>query len=185
MTTARAFCRFAPSRTPNPIVTVWETPGRACISAFVVVASLEHSDRVLLGKVDPAAPWDDLGAMPPAMVDANRDRWMLPSSHLLLTEAPEEAAQRVVREQLAGLEVELSAPIATSDRYPQSGDPSLPPHWDLGYIFPGSVPEFSLRPSGAWSELAFVDLATVEPASFARSHNEVLERVGFRVRGRA
>src|SRR3989442_4075768 len=53
--------------------------------------------RVLMGHMNPKAPWDHIGALDPSRVEAHSRGWMLPSSHLIFLESPDEAARRIAR----------------------------------------------------------------------------------------
>lgn len=112
-----------------------------CLCAFVVLASEARPDRVLLGKINPEAPWDHLGALDPGRIAAWKDRWMLPSSHLLLLEDPHDSAVRILRE-LVGLPPRpLEGPIVTSEVYTPVRHPAAKRHWDLEFIIRGRVAE--------------------------------------------
>lgn len=150
-----------------------------CISSFVVVVSREHPSRVLLGQINPAAPWDHLGALDPDRIGAWKDRWMLPACHLLWGEAPAEAAQRILHE-LTGLSSRgLRGPEVVSEVYTPLRHPSATHHWDLEFVFRTDASEAELRPLKAWNRLEFVAPGGISPGEFARSHDEVLARVGF------
>ncbi|MGI0054888.1 MAG: NUDIX domain-containing protein [Thermoplasmata archaeon] len=179
MTTSREFCRFAPSREPIPLVTVWASPRRACLSVFLLLTPAEHPTHVLAGKIDPRADWEEIGALSAPMVEANRERWILPSSHLIIGEGPTAAAARILAEQLGGFPADLAPPLVIHDTYPQRGVPEAPPHWDIGFVFRGRVDPARLPATTAFRELRFLDLPAVERAQFGRMHDEVLEEAGF------
>ena len=105
MATDRLFCRFNRGRSTTTgkfdetPVTLREIPlGGLCLSAFLVLRD-EH-DRFLMGKIDPDAPWDHLGALDRRRIEEHRKGWMLPSSHLIVHESPKDAAMRIAKEQL-------------------------------------------------------------------------------------
>jgi len=153
-------------------------PDGLCLSAFVVLASEERPERVLLGKLDPEAPWDHLGALDPSRVAAWRDLWMLPASHLLLLEDPNDAALRILRE-LVGLPPRpLEGPLVASEVYAPARHPERAHHWDLEFIFRGRVHEREVARPKAWRELTFVDPGPLGPGEFARAHDDILARAG-------
>jgi len=82
---------------------------------------------------------------------------------------PQEAATRILKEQL-GLENEnLEGPRIISEIY---GDEE---HWDLEFLFLG---ELENAPShNAWLELKFVDLSKTRREEIARLHEDVLAHV--------
>ncbi len=155
-------------------------PDGFCISAFLVLQDPEDPRRVLMGHLNPQAPWDHIGALDPSRVEVHRRRWMLPSSHLIYGEAPYAAAQRILSEQL-GLPPTLPVdqPRVFSEVGPARRFPGLKGHWDLELIFMGRLPPTKVNPGRAWTELAFVDLRTVGRAGIARSHDEILDLVGL------
>jgi len=52
---------------------------------------------VLMGHLNTTADWDHIGGLTPDRVEAHSNRWMLPSCHILYDEAPQDTAQRIVR----------------------------------------------------------------------------------------
>lgn len=179
MTAPRTFCRFAASPAAPEQGRYEVPPDGLCLSAFVVVRSAEHPSRVLLGHVNPAADWGQLGALDPERIAAWKDRWMLPSSHLIQLEGPAEAARRIVRE-LTGLTIPaLDGPLVTSEVYPPRRHPNRGEHWDLEFIFTAAASEADLRPHPAWTELRFVETRGLDPATMARSHEDILAYVGL------
>ncbi len=154
-------------------------PDGLCLSAFVVLSSTERPSFVLLGKIDPAAPWDHLGSLDPTRVEAWKDRWMLPASHLLLLESPQDAAGRILRELVGLSSVPLEGPKVISEVYTPERHPTARQHWDLEFIFQGKVPERSVRRNQAWRELEFVDTRSLENEDLARTHGDILGHAGF------
>lgn len=179
MPTDRQFCRFA-ARTADPRRGRFEVPPDGlCLCAFVVVSAREAPSRVLMGRIDPAADWAQLGALDPDRVAAWKGRWMLPSSHLIQLESPIDAAQRIVRELTPLSLSTLAGPIVTSEVYPPARHPEHGQHWDLEFIFRGSAPETALRPHPAWAELRFVETHDLAPADMARAHEDILAAAGL------
>lgn len=148
-----------------------------CLNAFLIVRQRGHPDRALLGRIDPAAPWDRLGALETARRAQIGERWMLPCSQLLLFEAPQEAARRLVREQLELEELPLRGPKVFSEAYDRPPAAAADPHWDLHFLFRGELD----RPPVAspWKELAFVEVAATPRDAFARAHGDVLALAGL------
>jgi len=64
--------------------------GGVCLSAFLVVQ--DETGKVLMGKIDPEAPWDHIGALDQKRVEIHSRGLMLPSSHLLIHESPQAAS---------------------------------------------------------------------------------------------
>lgn len=66
--------------------------GGVCISTFVVISRRGDSKSVLMGRINKRAPWDHIGALDPGRVERHSKSWMLPSSHLIFGESPQDAA---------------------------------------------------------------------------------------------
>src|SRR2546423_15585036 len=98
MATERKFRRFNP--VGRPMATHEIPESGFCLSAFLVIGETGHPENILMGHLDPSAPWDHVGALDPERAEANSKGWMLPSSHLMIGEAPHAAPQRSLQEQL-------------------------------------------------------------------------------------
>ncbi len=150
-----------------------------CLSAFVVVRPSGVGGLALLGKIRPSADWGRIGALDAERVARMSSLWMLPSSHLILYESPEEAARRIVREQLGTELPDLAGPVVLSDVSPRPEAPD-DPHWDLGFVFEGRWPTTRFPEAPAFAELAFVDVARTRRSEIGRGHADVLDRAGLR-----
>ncbi len=133
-----------------------------------------------MGHINPEAPWDHIGALDPSRVEVHRTGWMLPSSHLILRESPQSAAQRVLREQLEIENLELSEPKVVSEVYRPRRFPKLPEHWDIELIFKGRLGKNEVPAPRAWTELKFIDLRVTSKTDIARSHEDILEYAGLK-----
>lgn len=81
MATNRRFCRFAQTLPENGNGAVYTTEipeGGLCLSSFLVIE--EGNGRVLMGHLNPSAPWDDIGALDAKRAMIHSKGWMLPSS---------------------------------------------------------------------------------------------------------
>jgi len=179
-TPPRQFARFAPGRTvaegywPLP-------PDGLCLSSFVVLSPAGRPGEVLVGRIDTVADWGRIGALDPVRVRNNADGWMLPSCHLMYGEAPDDAAGRILREQLGLPDIPLSSPAVFSESGPPRRHPGRSAHRDIEFLYRGSVPgSVALRPP-AWRELRFLDPSQTPRREFTRSHDEVLELAGWRI----
>jgi len=188
MVTDRRFSRFnagaaqAQARTGENDLTTHEIPeGGLCLSSFVLVTQAGKPDHVLLGRLNPDAPWDHIGALDSERVRVHSKGWMIPASHLMLKESPVDAARRVVKEQLEMESLTLSGPQVVSEVYTPRRFPDLPSHWDLEFIFRGELALEKVPKPSAWKELVFVDVSRTKKSEVARSHEDVLESAGFRL----
>lgn len=184
MATDRRFCRFVPPRPEfesNPVYMTRVPEGGMCLSCFLVITEGD-TERVLMGHLDPRAPWDHIGALDAERAEVHSRGWMLPSSHLVLHESPKEAARRILEEQLGLGGLELSEPTVLAESGTPKRFPDLPKHWDFEFVVRGKMGVGRAPKHDAWKELRFLDLATTDRQEIARSHDEVLENVGFRFR---
>jgi hypothetical protein len=104
---------------------------------------------------------------------------MVPSSHILLKESPQEAAKRMMKEQLELEGIVLSGPTVVSETYLPKRFPDLPSHWDIEFIFRGELTKERIPRSQVWTELAFVNLSRTSKSEMARSHEDVLQSTGL------
>ncbi|HEV2316824.1 MAG TPA: hypothetical protein VGV89_04535 [Thermoplasmata archaeon] len=150
-----------------------------CLSAFLLVHPHGAPTQFLLGRVDPAQPWDHIGGLTRERLRDIGTRWMLPSSHLLEYEEPAAAAHRIAAEQLERPDLTLAGPEVRSEAYRREGrdDPDL--HWDLHFLFRGEWPEGKLVRARPWSELRFFDMGHLPPEGVARGGRDILELAGY------
>ncbi len=177
----RRFCRFSDGRPASE--GFWRLPADGmCLSAFVLLSPEGRPDEVLVGQVDPSGPWERIGALDPARVRlwGQAGQWMLPSCHLLFFESPPAAAERIVREQLGLDGLLLGEPRVFSETYAPSRLPAEHQHWDLDFLFRGTVGGASPPRHPAWKELRFVRPDTTPRRAFTRLHDDILELAGFR-----
>lgn len=181
MTTDRRFCRL--NKLGDVPFGMPEVPeGGLCLSAFLLITEPGHSERVLMGHLNPAAPWDHIGALDASRTAVHSRGWMLPSSHLLLHESPDEAARRIATEQLERPDVRLGEARVVSEVYTPRRFPELVKHWDLEFLFRGEWPGGAAPRAAAWTDLQFVDTTTTPKSAIARSHEDVLASAGWTLR---
>lgn len=168
MTTKRKFAHFKRNVAAPRIKEIPE--GGFCISAYVIISKKDDPNQILMGHLDKSAPWDHIGDLDPERVERHSKGWMLPSSGLIFGESPQEAAQRILKEQLGLNDQKVEDPRIFSEVYGGRE------HWDIEFLFLG---ERSDPPShNAWTELKFVDLPKTRREDMARSHEDVLAHVG-------
>jgi ADP-ribose pyrophosphatase YjhB (NUDIX family) len=188
MTTTRKFCRFnkGPSTASGQIdssnLTTKEIPdGGLCLSSFLVISESSDPKTVLMGHLNPKAAWDHIGALDQSRIETHSKGWMLPSCHLMIHESPQEAALRIAREQLGVDSLELSQPKVVSEAYVPKRFQNVATHWDIEFIFQGLLEKGKLRNVDAWIDIRFVNPSFEKRSSIARSHDDILESVGFKL----
>jgi 8-oxo-dGTP pyrophosphatase MutT (NUDIX family) len=176
----RRFCRFRTEGHPGGDFEPLPGDGM-CLSAFVLISPEGDAGKVLLGMVRPeAAGWLAAGALDRDRATRSRGRWMLPSSHLLVFESPDDAAKRVLREQLGVHGTPLQPPVVVSEAYAR-GPAGVDPHWDLHFIYRLSA---QAQPPGIpslWERLEFVEPRRLEPSMLSRGHGDILDLAGVHV----
>lgn len=181
--TPRRFCRFRSDAPADSSLYSRLPDDGMCLSAFVLLRSHEGAPDVLAGRLDPAGPWDEIGALPVERVASSARGWMLPACHVALFESPDDAAARVVREQLGVDSLPLGRARVFSEAYDREND-ARDPHWDLHFVYEGAWPVGRARTAPAWRQLEFVDLRTTPPTAFVRAHADILALAGTPARGR-
>lgn len=154
-----------------------------CISVFLILEAKNDPRSVLMGYLNPDANWAHIGALTQDRIEAHSKGWMLPSSHIIFGESPNEAAKRVSSEQL-GIEnfdgLCLSGPKVFSEVYSPKRHPEAKEHWDLQFLFEGNVESSDLLNDvarRAWKKLDFINIDSIDPSKISRSHEDVLLRI--------
>lgn len=133
-----------------------------------------------MGKINPEAPWDHIGALDPARIELHRKGWMLPSSHLILHESPQDAFRRIASEQLEMPELPISEPWVVSEVYRPKNFADLDEHWDIEFIsFASREADGLPRRTLAFAELRMLDPGRTKRTEIARSHEEILASAGI------
>lgn len=149
-----------------------------CLSVYVLLSPADRPGRVLLGRPNPDGPWGSIGAMDRRRVEAI-DAWMLPACHLQMFEAPHASAQRIVREQLGLARLALDGPEVYSEAYHRGGA-TRDPHWDLQFVYSGTLATLPPGAPNAWHQLEFLDVGPLPDSAFARGHGDILRLAGRR-----
>jgi ADP-ribose pyrophosphatase YjhB (NUDIX family) len=187
MATSRRFASFnrGQSTTLGKFVDVpfrmKEIPdGGFCLSSFLVISESHNPQSVLMGHLNPNAAWDHIGALDQSRIEAHSKGWMLPSCHLMVQESPQDAARRILKEQVGIEGLDLSEPKVISEVYTPRRFPNLAQHWDLEFIFRGKLDQSELPKSDAWVDLKFVGVSKMRKIEMARSHEDILESSEFK-----
>jgi hypothetical protein len=179
---SRRFARLRPGNAPFDAGFYGVPSDGMCLNVFLVVRSPDDGSRVLVGSPAADPRWEEVGALDTPRLGRIGDRWMLPSSQLVLLEGPAEAARRVAHEQL-GIDLdEVPGPQVFSDTYPRRGPPGLDPHWDLHFVYSLQGPR-APAPAPLWKSLEYVRVTDTPRTAFARDHGDILELVGLPPRG--
>jgi ADP-ribose pyrophosphatase YjhB (NUDIX family) len=150
--------------------------GGTCLSAFLV---LKGKGGVLVGKMTKPSVWVEKFFVGETFAPkyASSGKWILPASHLKYGEKPDDAAERILREQLGLSGVKLSLRQVQS-HLSQDPNDSEAAHWDICFVYEGEVKGEVPRPDW-FSELAFVKSQNLSVDGFTRGHGDVLKESGW------
>ncbi len=149
--------------------------GGTCLSSFLVIKS---KGGVLVGKMTKPEIWVDrflVGEMFAPKYAAS-GKWLLPASHLKYGEKPEDAASRVLVEQVGIPKGKLSL-VQVQSHLVQDPTDSEAAHWDICFVYGGTfrgklqIPEW-------YSDLKFMNPRELAADDFTRGHGDVLRELG-------
>jgi len=151
--------------------------GGTCLSAFLV---LKGKAGILVGKMAKPEIWVEkflVGeAFAPRYVSSNK--WILPASHLKYGEKPEDAAKRVLVEQVGVGNVKLSLLQVQSHLSQDPNDPEAA-HWDVCFVYGGQLRGKQLQRPEWFSELTFEKPKALKSQDFTRGHGDILTELGI------
>jgi ADP-ribose pyrophosphatase YjhB (NUDIX family) len=151
--------------------------GGTCLSVFLV---LKGKDGVLVGKMAKPEIWVEkfmVGeAFAPKYVSSNK--WILPASHLKYGEKPEDAAKRVLNEQVGVSNAKLSLLQVQSHLSQDPNDPESA-HWDMCFVYAGQLRGKQFQRPEWFSELVFQKPKALKSEDFTRGHGDVLTELGI------
>jgi len=143
-----------------------------CLSVFVVA---RRGDSVLLCRPHANDAWPRKGGYPKHLaVQLEKEKaWLLPATHLLMEESPDNAAQRITREW-AGLEGNPHFVMIQSHlRRRRDGN-----HWDLCFVYE-LISRRNLKRKPWWSEMRFIPFREVRKMKIGRGHKDILEEAKY------
>jgi len=150
--------------------------GGTCLSVFLV---LKEKDGILVGKMTKPEIWIDkimVGEMfAPKYVSSNK--WVIPASHLKYGEKPDDAAARVLAEQICVSRVKPSFLGVQSHLSVDPNDPEAA-HWDICFVYGARLGVKQLARPEWFSELVFQKPATLKSEDFTRGHGDILLELG-------
>ena len=150
--------------------------GGMCLSAFLV---LKGKNGVLAGKMAKPEIWVERFFVGEAFAPkyASSGKWLLPASHLKYGEKPEDAAKRILTDQLGLSGVKLTFSQVQSHL---TGDPKDPEagHWDICFVYEGALKDKAAKPEW-FSELDFLKTSNLSADDFTRGHGDILKELGI------
>jgi ADP-ribose pyrophosphatase YjhB (NUDIX family) len=149
--------------------------GGTCLSSFLV---LKRKDGILVGKMTKPQIWVERFLMGEtfAPVYASSNKWLIPASHLKYGEKPEDAATRILVEQVGITWSKLSLLQIQSHLSQDPKDPDIA-HWDVCFVYGGTLRKEPRTPEW-FSELRFMRTRELASEDFTRGHGDVLRELG-------
>jgi ADP-ribose pyrophosphatase YjhB (NUDIX family) len=156
--------------------------GGVCLSAFVVVR--DRQGRILFGRPRAHPAWPERGCLPIWRVREIRKsgEWILPASHLLMGEAPDDAARRIARIWLGLPNANPKLAALDSSSFPTGGgrgsrrSKRKDYHWTLCFVYQLRVNR-KPRTLPMWEELQFISKAGAKTLTIGRMHRDLLPLV--------
>jgi ADP-ribose pyrophosphatase YjhB (NUDIX family) len=150
--------------------------GGTCLSSFLV---MRGKGGILVGKMAKPELWIEkffVGeSYAPKAVSSGK--WVLPASHLQFGENPEDAATRILTEEIQAKKTKMRLLQVQSHLSQDPNDPEAA-HWDICFVHGGTLKGSLERP--AWfAELKFVNARSLTSDDFTRGHGDVLKKLGI------
>lgn len=178
MTEPRVFTRLRDTVPAGASGLATLPPGGMCLSVFLLLSPKGDPGRLLFGKIDPKAAWERIGNLDAARTEGLARAWMLPSSHLMRFESPDDAARRIALEQLELERPALEGPKVISEAYGRPGGAPEQLHWDLGFVYRGLWPEGRAVRARPFRELRFLDPRAPADGEIGRGHADIVRLAG-------
>lgn len=153
--------------------------GGFCVSAFLIVRN--RRGDVLLGRPKEHLDWPEKGCLPMWRVRdvLKENSWILPASHFLMDESPDDAAVRIMRAwagisqgtpRLLGVESE----VMPTQAWVGSGKVRRRVnHWAMCFVYELRTNRLP-KPPRAWAELKFVPVRELKATRIGRNHGDLL-----------
>lgn len=155
-------------------------PGAMCLSVFLFV---KREGKLLVGRFREHPAWEAMTGMDAARVREGTKGWTLPARQLMLGEDPRDAARQVGEEVLGIQGLRYGEPRVEVDWWVLGEEADGPPerrkmkHFDVWFFVDAEAPSGQKLAVPEWyEELAWHDPAALAPTSWARMHEDVVER---------
>jgi ADP-ribose pyrophosphatase YjhB (NUDIX family) len=149
--------------------------GGTCLSSFLV---LRGKGGVLVGKMAKPELWIEKFLVGESFAPkyAQSGKYVIPAMHLIYGEKPEDAANRVLVEQVQAKKSKLRLLEVQSHISGNPNDPDAA-HWDICFVYGGTI-KGKLQCPEWFSELKFVKTRGLTSDDFTRGHGDVLLELG-------
>ncbi|MGH2689910.1 MAG: NUDIX domain-containing protein, partial [Actinomycetota bacterium] len=142
-----------------------------CLSAYIIS---EDGEGLLVGRRAADPRWEGLDHPHPVDPKVGANLWVLPATHLLVGETPEQAARRIAKDQLAAPWLQLADGGTFAHLRPSAeGDP----HWELAFVFETDLTVSKVPP---WfTDLRGVQRRYLRYEVFAPGHGDIIADMGY------
>jgi len=149
--------------------------GGTCLSSFLV---MRGKGGILVGKMAKPELWVEkfLVGESYAPKYVSSGKWVLPASHLQFGESPEDAATRILSEEVQAKKTKLRL-LQVQSHLSQDPNDSEAAHWDICFVHGGTLKGSLERPEW-FSELKFINTRRFTSDDFTRGHGDVLKELG-------
>ena len=149
--------------------------GGTCLSSFLVIRG---KGGILVGKMAKPELWVEkfLVGESYAPKYVSSGKWVLPASHLQFGESPEDAATRILTEEVQAKKTKLRL-LQVQSHLSHDPNDSEAAHWDICFVHGGTLKGSLKRPEW-FSELKFINTRRLTNDDFTRGHGDVLKELG-------
>ena len=164
-------------------VLIHTPPAGLCLSAFIIARDAKGS--ILLGLPKAHDGWPEKGGYPKhqARQLENQGLWLLPATHLMIEESPDDAAKRIAREwagingtpELLMIQSHLR-PWKSDDKEEKKNPGRKLNHWDICFVYALDNAKLPNKLKPWWKEMKFVPLNQIDKqVRTGRGHSDVLK----------
>jgi len=154
--------------------------GGVCLSTFIVAKS---GDAILLGLPRSGVEWAEQGGerLSGAEELERSNTWILPATHLLLGETPDDASIRIARDFTGLKGIPEFAMIQSHTRpaklwFKHVGNAV---HWDLCFVYKLKIRGVPKKLLPWWKEMRLFDRVELRTLKIGRGHRDILKEGGY------
>jgi ADP-ribose pyrophosphatase YjhB (NUDIX family) len=154
--------------------------GGVCLSAFILASK---NGAILLGLPRAGVEWEEQGGerLSGARELEKSNTWILPATHLLIGENPDDASIRIARE-FTGLKGKPEFVMIQSHTRPAKlwfkhvGDAV---HWDLCFVYHLEIDAVPKQLKLWWKEMRLFGKEEIRSLKIGRGHRDILKEGGY------
>jgi ADP-ribose pyrophosphatase YjhB (NUDIX family) len=154
--------------------------GGVCLSAFIVASK---NGAVLLGLPKAGPEWAEKGGerLSGAKELERGNSWILPATHLLIGETPDDASVRIAR-NFTGLSGKPEFAMIQSHTRPAKiwfKHVGKSVHWDLCFVYHLEIARPPKNPKPWWKDLRLYAQEEIRGLNIGRGHRDILKEGGY------